>query len=97
VAAGVRVAFLLALVMALLAAVLQQIMIEEQGRNAPAPEPNPLRLWREMPASLRNLARAGVAYLDLAGPPILETGLVWRRDDDSPTLRNLLSLLDAPA
>ena len=48
------------------------------------------------PASLRNLARAGVAYLDLAGPPILETGLVWRRDDDSPTLRNLLSLLDAP-
>lgn len=46
------------------------------------------------PASLRNLARAGVAYLDLVEPPILETGLVWRRDDDAPTLRNLLGLLD---
>jgi len=49
-----------------------------------------------VPASLRNLARAGVAYLDLAAPPILETGLVWRPDDDAPTLRNLLALLDSP-
>lgn len=46
------------------------------------------------PASLRNLARAGVRYLDLAEPPMLETGLVWRRDDTSPTLRNLLQLAD---
>ena len=49
------------------------------------------------PASLRNLARSGVAYLDLVEPPILETGLVWRRDDDAPTLRNLLGLLDTAA
>ncbi|MDO9474118.1 MAG: LysR family transcriptional regulator [Caulobacter sp.] len=50
-----------------------------------------------VPASLRNLARAGVRYLDLAQPPILETGLVWRRDDDAAPLRNLLALLDSPA
>ncbi len=48
-----------------------------------------------VPASLRNLARAGVAYLDLVAPPILETGLVWRPDDAAPTLRNLLALLDS--
>jgi MFS family permease len=60
VAAGVRVAFLLALLLALLAAVLQQIMIEDQGRNSAEPEPNPLRLWREMPADLRNLLASDV-------------------------------------
>lgn len=49
-----------------------------------------------VPASLRNLARAGVTYLDLVAPPILETGLVWRPDDAAPTLRNLLALLDSP-
>ncbi len=49
-----------------------------------------------VPASLRNLARAGVRYLDLVAPPILETGLVWRSDDAAPTLRNLLALLDSP-
>jgi DNA-binding transcriptional LysR family regulator len=48
-----------------------------------------------VPASLRNLARAGVSYLDLDGPaPVLETGLIWRRDDDTPTLRGFLGLLD---
>ena len=48
-----------------------------------------------VPASLRNLARAGVCYLDLDTPaPVLETGLVWRRDDDTPTLRGFLRLLD---
>ncbi|MBP7703944.1 MAG: LysR family transcriptional regulator [Caulobacter sp.] len=46
-----------------------------------------------VPASLRNLARAGVRYVDLADPPLLETGLVWRRDDDSATLRGFLGLL----
>ncbi len=50
-----------------------------------------------VPASLRNLARAGVAYLDLVDPPILETGLVWRPDDAAPTLRNLLALLGEAA
>lgn len=46
------------------------------------------------PASLRKLARAGVRYVDLMEPPILETGLVWRRDDDAPTLQGLLRLAD---
>ena len=49
-----------------------------------------------VPASLRNLARAGVAYLPLAATaPMLETGLAWRRDDDAATLVNFLALLDA--
>ncbi|CUH80916.1 LysR family transcriptional regulator [Tropicibacter naphthalenivorans] len=48
-----------------------------------------------VPASLRNLARAGVCYLTLAGDaPQLETGVVWRRQDDTPTLRNFLAMLD---
>lgn len=46
-----------------------------------------------VPASLRNLARAGVAYVELSAPPVLETGLVWRRDDEAPTLRGLLGLV----
>lgn len=50
-----------------------------------------------VPASLRNLARAGVRYVEIEDPPILETGLAWRRDDDTPTLRRLLRLLDPPA
>jgi DNA-binding transcriptional LysR family regulator len=44
-----------------------------------------------VPASLRNLARTGVRYVDLADdPPVLETGLVWRRDDATPTLGRFL-------
>ncbi|PZQ63428.1 MAG: LysR family transcriptional regulator [Phenylobacterium zucineum] len=47
------------------------------------------------PASLRNLARTGVSYVPLAGrAPQLETGVVWRRGDLSPTLANFLALLD---
>ena len=46
-----------------------------------------------VPASLRHLARSGVRYLDLAGnPPMLETGIVWRADDASPTLTNFLQV-----
>ena len=48
-----------------------------------------------VPASLRHLARSGVAYLDLEGPaPELETGLIWRRDDRSPTLANFLRVVE---
>ncbi|SPF81643.1 LysR family transcriptional regulator [Pseudoprimorskyibacter insulae] len=48
-----------------------------------------------VPASLRNLARVGVRYLDLEGDaPQLETGLVWRKDDTAPTLHNFLSIAD---
>ena len=46
-----------------------------------------------VPASLRNLARAGVSYVEIEDPPMLETGLAWRRDTDTATLRGLLSLL----
>ncbi len=48
-----------------------------------------------VPASLRNLARAGVAYVEVRDPPTLETGLAWRRDDDTPTLREMLRLVGA--
>lgn len=47
------------------------------------------------PASLQNLARTGVSYVPLAGrAPELETGVVWRKGDLSPTLANFLALLD---
>jgi DNA-binding transcriptional LysR family regulator len=46
-----------------------------------------------VPASLRNLARTGVRYIDLAGEvPSLETGVVWRRDDLTPTLCRFLQV-----
>lgn len=49
-----------------------------------------------VPASLRHLARSGVRYLRLAGgAPELETGLIWRRDDDTPTLRHFLRTVEA--
>lgn len=45
------------------------------------------------PASLRNLARTGVRYVELAGEaPLLETGLVWRQDDLTPTLARFLDI-----
>lgn len=48
-----------------------------------------------VPASLRNLARAGVRYVPLDGvAPELETGLAWRAGEASPTLENFLKLLD---
>ena len=47
-----------------------------------------------VPQSLRNLARTGVRYVELRNPPILETGLAWRHDDNAPTLRGLLHLAD---
>ena len=52
---GVRAAFILALGFALAASVLQQLMITDDSGNTKAAEANPLRLWREMPVSLRNL------------------------------------------
>ncbi len=50
------------------------------------------------PASLRNLARTGVRYVELAGEaPLLETGLVWRQDDQTPTLARFLDIALADA
>ncbi|MDX3911516.1 MAG: LysR family transcriptional regulator [Sphingobium sp.] len=45
-----------------------------------------------VPASLRNMARSGVRYVDLQDAPMLETGIAWRRDDESPALRHLLTI-----
>jgi DNA-binding transcriptional LysR family regulator len=51
-----------------------------------------------VPASLRHLARSGVRYLELEGEaPQLETGIVWRRDDGTPTLGNFLRMVEAEA
>ncbi|WP_172327029.1 LysR family transcriptional regulator [Mangrovicoccus sp. HB161399] len=49
-----------------------------------------------VPRSLRNLARTGVRYLDLAAaPPELETGIIWRSGEAPPVLRNFLSVVEA--
>ncbi|QND51800.1 LysR family transcriptional regulator [Phyllobacterium sp. 628] len=46
-----------------------------------------------VPESLQKLGRAGVRYLKLAdAPPCIETGLVWRRDDLSPTLEHFIQV-----
>ena len=48
-----------------------------------------------VPASLRHLARTGVHYVTLAGEaPTLESGLVWRTDDATPTLRRFLEVAE---
>lgn len=64
---GVRLAFVGALVMALVAAVAQQILIEDDSprggakqKDAPVAERNPLRLWRVMSPSLRQLLVADI-------------------------------------
>jgi len=46
-----------------------------------------------VPASLRNLARTGVRYVDLdEKAPQLDTVMVWRRHDATPVLERLLAL-----
>jgi MFS family permease len=52
---GVRNAFVAALVLAMIAAILQQRLITDDVKEPRTPEPNPLRLWREMPQGLRSL------------------------------------------
>ena len=45
--------------------------------------------------SLRNLGRTGVRYLALAEePPVIESGLVWRRDNTSPPLARFVELVE---
>ncbi|WP_020651690.1 LysR family transcriptional regulator [Massilia niastensis] len=47
-----------------------------------------------VPQSVSNLMRPGVEYRALADPtPLAETGLAWRRDNDSPVLKGFLDLL----
>ncbi|MBM4163710.1 MAG: MFS transporter [Lentisphaerae bacterium] len=57
---GVRAAFMAALLLALIAAVLQQRFIVDDGTGERVAEPNPLRLWREMPDGLRNLLASDI-------------------------------------
>jgi DNA-binding transcriptional LysR family regulator len=46
-----------------------------------------------VPASLRNLARTGVAYRDLGGTaPLLETGIAWRTGDTTPTIERFVGI-----
>lgn len=46
-----------------------------------------------VPASLRSLARTGVRYVSLReGAPSLESGIVWRCDDATPTLERFLNV-----
>lgn len=47
-----------------------------------------------VPVSLRHLARTGVRYVSLRDEaPTLKTGLVWRRDDNAPTLARFLDVI----
>jgi MFS family permease len=55
VATGVRVALAGALLLALLAMVLQQRLIADDAPRGRAGEANPLKLWQAMPGALRNL------------------------------------------
>ncbi len=55
VAEGVRNAFVAAIILAVIAAVLQQRLIADDAKEKRNPEANPFRLWREMPEGLRNL------------------------------------------
>ena len=52
---GVRHAFVAALLLAIMASILQQRLIADDAKETRSPEPNPFRLWREMPKGLRNL------------------------------------------
>ena len=47
-----------------------------------------------VPQSVSNLMRPGVEYRALSDPtPLAETGLAWRRDNDSPVLKGFLDLI----
>ena len=51
-----------------------------------------------VPQSVSNLMRPGVQYRALRDPtPQVETGLAWRRDNDSPVLKGFLDLLRTPS
>jgi DNA-binding transcriptional LysR family regulator len=46
-----------------------------------------------VPASLRNLSRSGVSYMDLGGSaPLLETGIAWRTGDTTSTIERFLDV-----
>jgi len=46
-----------------------------------------------VPASLRNLARAGVSYVGLGGAvPVLESGIIWRTGDTTPVIEQFIGI-----
>ncbi len=48
-----------------------------------------------VPASLRNLTRAGVVYRPVRGlSPTVEMGVVWRRDERNPVVRSFLEVVN---
>jgi DNA-binding transcriptional LysR family regulator len=48
-----------------------------------------------VPESMRAVAREGVAYLSLAvDPPVMETGLAWRRDNIAPPLDRFIASVE---
>lgn len=57
---GVRLAFVGALVMAVIAAVLQQILIEDDSRTETKIEGNPVRMWQYMNRDLKQLLVADI-------------------------------------
>ena len=57
---GIRNAFIAALALAFLAAIIQQRWIADDAQEARTPEANPLRLWREMPSGLRALLASDI-------------------------------------
>jgi len=62
---GIRLSFVAALAMAIIAAIFQQLLIEDDsgsrdGKSRAAAERNPFRLWREMSADLKSLLAADI-------------------------------------
>jgi MFS family permease len=57
---GVRAAFVIALVLALAASVLQQQMLEDTGRSHSGVQANPLAVWRETGSGFRRLLVADI-------------------------------------
>lgn len=46
-----------------------------------------------VPRSLRHMARRDVRYIELQKPAaLLETGIAWRKDDQTPTLTRFLDV-----
>ena len=49
-----------------------------------------------VPGSLKKLGRFGVRYIALQGdPPLIETGISWRREDPSPTVKRFVEIATA--
>jgi hypothetical protein len=63
-----------------------ELAIETVARSGSAAIPV-VRRYATMP-------KAGIAYRSMSPAPLVELAIVYRRDDPSPTLANLLRLVD---